>query len=34
VSAVLAARPDLVALAPKELTAAGAPVTRPAEGAV
>ena len=34
VSAVLAARPDLVALAPKELTAAGTQVTRPAEGAV
>jgi hypothetical protein len=32
VSAVLAARPDLVALAPKELTATGAPATRPAEG--
>jgi cobalt/nickel transport system permease protein len=32
VSAVLAARPDLVALAPKELTATGAAVTRPAEG--
>jgi cobalt/nickel transport system permease protein len=34
VSAVLTARPDLVALAPKELTAAGTQVTRPAEGAV
>ncbi len=32
VSAVLAARPDLVALAPKELTTTGAAVRRPAEG--
>jgi len=31
VSAVLAARPDLVALAPKELTATGAGVARPVE---
>jgi cobalt/nickel transport system permease protein len=34
VSAVLAARPDLVALAPAELTAPGAGVARPAEGRV
>lgn len=34
VSAVLAARPDLVALAPKELTATGARVAQPAEGTV
>jgi len=34
VSAVLAARPDLVALVPKELTATGAPATRPVEGTV
>jgi cobalt/nickel transport system permease protein len=32
VSAVLAARPDLVALAPKELTATGARTAQPAEG--
>jgi cobalt/nickel transport system permease protein len=32
VSAVLAARPDLVALAPKELTATGARAAQPAEG--
>jgi cobalt/nickel transport system permease protein len=32
VSAVLAARPDLVALAPKELTTTGARVAQPAEG--
>jgi cobalt/nickel transport system permease protein len=31
-SAVLAARPDLVALAPKELTATGARAAQPAEG--
>ena len=34
VSAVLAARPDLVALAPKELTPTGARVAQPAEGTV
>jgi len=33
VSAVLAARPDLVALAPKELTASRTQAARPAEGA-
>jgi cobalt/nickel transport system permease protein len=32
VSAVLAARPDLVALAPKELTSTGARAAQPAEG--
>ena len=32
VSAVLAARPDLVALAPKELAATGARAAQPAEG--
>ncbi|MGZ5338877.1 MAG: energy-coupling factor ABC transporter permease [Thermoleophilaceae bacterium] len=32
VSSVLAARPDLVALAPKELTTTGARVAQPAEG--
>ena len=34
VSAVLAARPDLVALGPTELTPSGAPAARPAEGTV
>jgi cobalt/nickel transport system permease protein len=34
VSAVLASRPDLVALAPRRLTSRGAPVAQPAEGAI
>ena len=34
VAAVLAARPDLVALAPEELTVAGMPAARPAEGVI
>jgi cobalt/nickel transport system permease protein len=34
VSAVLASRPDLVALAPERLTTPAAPVAKPAEGAI
>jgi cobalt/nickel transport system permease protein len=34
VGAVLASRPDLVALAPKKLAAPGVPATRPAEGVI
>ncbi len=34
VSAVLAARPDLVALAPEEITTPAAPVARPVEGTI